>query len=108
MEARQEPEPAKPIPVSEIVEAAVAAVRPEAEQRGVTVAVERPAELLVNAAPGAAKVALANILDNALKFSPTRGQGRIVVTAGAAGGVIAPSPTRPGVSPPEGAPPFAR
>src|SRR5439155_2810789 len=40
--SRQEPEPAKPIAVSEIVEAAVAAVRPEAERRGVTVAVERP------------------------------------------------------------------
>jgi len=78
----QEPEPAKPIPVSEIVEAAVAAVRAEAERRGVTVAVERPPELLVNAAPGAAKVALANILDNAVKFSPTGGKVRIVVTAG--------------------------
>src|SRR5438445_719604 len=55
IDARQEPEPAKPIAVSEIVEAAVAAVRPEAERRGVTVAVERPPELLVNAAPGAAK-----------------------------------------------------
>src|SRR5205809_7878861 len=108
IDARQEPEPAKPIPVSEIVEAAVAAVRPEAEQRGVTVAVERPAELLVNAAPGAAKVALANILDNAVKFSPTGGQVRIVVTAGREDVVIAVSDTGPGVSPQEVARLFER
>src|SRR5437763_44689 len=106
--ARQEPEPAKPIAVSEIVEAAVAAVRPEAERRGVTVAVERPPELLVNAAPGAAKVALANILDNAVKFSPTGGQVRIVVTAGREEAVIAVSDTGPGVSPQEVARLFER
>ena len=83
-------------------------VRPEAEQRGVTVAVERPAELLVNAAPGAAKVALANILDNAVKFSPTGGQVRIVVTAGREEAVIAVSDTGPGVSPQEVARLFER
>jgi len=108
IDARQEPEPAKPIPVSEIVEAAVAAVRAEAERRGVTVAVERPPELLVNAAPGAAKVALANILDNAVKFSPTGGKVRIVVTAGREDVVIAVSDTGPGVSPQEVARLFER
>ena len=108
IDARQEPEPAKPIAVSEIVEAAVAAVRPEAERRGVTVAVERPPELLVNAAPGAAKVALANILDNAVKFSPTGGQVRIVVTMGREEAVIAVSDTGPGVSPQEVARLFER
>src|SRR3989441_4808833 len=90
LDAGGPPEPAKPIPVSEIVEAAVAAVRAEAERRGVTVAVERPPEPLVNAAPGAAKAALAHILDNPVKFSPTRGQARIVVTAGPAGRGIGP------------------
>jgi two-component system OmpR family sensor kinase len=108
IDARQEPEPATPIAVSEIVEAAVAAVRPEAERRGVTVAVERLPELLVNAAPGAAKVALANILDNAVKFSPTGGQVRIVVTAGREEAVIAVSDTGPGVSPQEVARLFER
>src|SRR2546427_3035515 len=105
IDARQEPEPAKPIPVSEIVEAAVAAVRPEAEQRGVTVAVERPAELLVNAAPGAATVALANILDNAVKFSPTGGQVRIVVTAGRGEAGLAPPRPGPGGPAPRGGKP---
>jgi two-component system OmpR family sensor kinase len=98
IDARQEPEPAEPMAVSEIVEAAAAAVRPEAERRGVTVAVERPPGLLVNASPGAAKVALANILDNAVKFSPTGGQVKIVVTAGREEAVIAVSDTGPGIS----------
>lgn len=98
IDARQEPELAEPIAVSEIVEAAVAAVRPEAERRGVAVAVEHPPELFVNAGPGAAKVALANILDNAVKFSPTGGQVKIVVTAGRKEAVIAVSDAGPGVS----------
>jgi signal transduction histidine kinase len=44
--------------------------------------------VLVNAAPIAAKVALANILDNAVKFSPAGGQVRIALTAVADGAVI--------------------
>jgi two-component system OmpR family sensor kinase len=98
IDARQEPERAEPVAVSEIVEAAVAAVRAEAERRRVAVAVERPAEVLVNAAAGAAKVALANILDNAVKFSPTGGQVRIAVTAGREEAVIAVSDAGPGVA----------
>ncbi len=61
IDARQEPESAEPMAVNEIVEAAVAAVRPEAERRRVAISVEPAPALLVNAAPGAAKVALANI-----------------------------------------------
>jgi len=98
IDALQEPGLAKPVAVREIVEEAVAAVRPEAARRGVAVGLERPPELFVNAAPAAAKVALANILDNAVKFSPTGGQVRIVVTAGREEAVIAVSDTGPGVS----------
>src|SRR5207247_426435 len=86
IDARQEPEPAKPIAVSEIVEAAVAAGRPEAERRGGTVAVERPPELLVNAAPGAAKGGLANILDHAVECATTRDRDAVDRSRGRAGG----------------------
>ena len=97
IDARQDPEAPEPIAVSEIVDGAVAAVRSKAEQRRVVLAVQAPPGLLVNAAPVAAKVALANVLDNAVKFSPTGGQVRIVVTADPEDAIIAVSDAGPGV-----------
>ena len=108
IDARQEPESAEPTVVSDILEAAVAAVRSKAEQRGVMLTVECPPELLVNAAPVAAKVALANILDNAVKFSPAGGQVTVAVTAERDEAVIAVSDAGPGVSPEEMARLFQR
>lgn len=98
IDAPQEPESAERIAVSDIVAAAVAVVRTKAEERGIAVAVELAPELLVNAAPVAAKIALANVLDNAVKFSPIGGQVRVVVTAGPENAVIAVSDSGPGVS----------
>src|SRR6185295_17610701 len=95
----QQPESAKPVAIIDIVEAAVAVVRPKAEQHGVAVAVGGLPELLVHAAPVAAKVALANILDNAVKFSPSGGRVTIAVAAAPAEAIIAVSDTGPGVSP---------
>ena len=99
IDAREKTETARPITVSEIVGAAVSAVMPEAERRGILVVVEDPPEVLVNAAPVAAKIALANILDNAVKFSPPGGDVRVVVTAGRNDAVIVVSDAGPGVSP---------
>jgi two-component system OmpR family sensor kinase len=101
IDARQEPEPAEPISVGDIVEAAVAAVRAKAEHRSVVLTVEPLPDLLVNAAPIATQVALANILDNAVKFSPTGGQVTVVVTAERDEAVIAVSDAGPGVEPQE-------
>src|SRR5262249_44854571 len=70
IDMQQEPEHAAPVAVADIVAAAVAAVQPDAQRRGIAVGGDYPAELRVSAAAGAAKVALANILDNAVKFSP--------------------------------------
>ena len=98
LDTRQEPEPPKPIAVREIVEGAMEAVRSTAAKRGVAVGVERTADVVVNAPAGAAKVALANILDNAVKFSPTGGKVTVVVTAARDEAVIAVSDTGPGVS----------
>jgi two-component system OmpR family sensor kinase len=99
IDARQEPESSQPITVSEIVGAAVSAVTPEAERRGILVVVEHPPEVSVNAAPVAAKVALANVLDNAVKFSPPAGEVRVAVLGGQKEVAIAVSDTGPGVSP---------
>jgi two-component system OmpR family sensor kinase len=99
IDARQEPETAQPITVNEIVAAAVSAVTSEAERRGILVVVEHSPEVLVNAAPVAAKVALANILDNAVKFSPPGGDVKVAITTSREEAVIAVSDTGPGVSP---------
>jgi len=101
IDARQDPEAVVPVPVAEIVEAATGVVRSKAEQRGVKVTIERPPDLFVNAAPVAAQVALVNILDNAVKFSPAGSQVKIVVTAEPDEAVIAVSDAGPGIEPEE-------
>ena len=99
IDANEDQELPEPISVTDLVEAAVLAVRPRAQQQGVAVVADRLPEVLVNAAPVAAKVALANILDNAVKFSPPGGQVRVAVIAADDEAVIAVSDTGPGVSP---------
>ena len=89
----------EPISITDLVEAAVLAVRPRAQQLGVLVVADRLPDVLVNAAPVAAKVALVNILDNAVKFSPPGGRVRVVVAAAGDEAVIAVSDAGPGVSP---------
>lgn len=99
IDARQEPDPPRPIPIDEIVTAAVSAVALEAERRGILVLVEDAPRILVNAAPVAAKVALANIIDNAVKFSPPGGEIRLAVGVAMEEAIIAVSDSGPGVSP---------
>lgn len=99
IDTNQDQELPEPISVTDLVEAAVLAVRPQALQQGVVVVADRLPEMLVNAAPVAAKVALANILDNAVKFSPPGGQVRVAVTAADDEAVITVSDAGPGVAP---------
>jgi two-component system, OmpR family, sensor kinase len=101
IDARQEPELPEAVPVQEIVQAAVDVIRSEAESRSVTLEVTLPGEVLVNAAPGAVKVALANILHNAVKFSPAGGLVKTVVTVAQGEAVVTVSDTGPGVAPDE-------
>jgi two-component system, OmpR family, sensor kinase len=97
IDARQEPEASEPVDVGDIIDDAVAAVRPKAAQRAIVLAVDHPREILVNAAPVAAKVALTNILDNAVKFSPTGSQVSVVAKADRHDALIAVSDAGPGV-----------
>jgi two-component system, OmpR family, sensor kinase len=101
IDATDEQEPAEAVSVTDLVEAAVVAVRPRAQQQGVVVVADPLPDVLVIAAPIAAKVALANILDNAVKFSPAGGQVRISVAEVEGEAVIAVSDAGPGVSPDE-------
>jgi two-component system OmpR family sensor kinase len=98
IDAREEPEPSQLVPVGDLVEAAVAAVASEAESRGVAVEVVASPALLVHAAPVAAKVALANVLHNAVKFSPAGGLVTTVVTAQGDEAVVTVSDSGPGVA----------
>ena len=101
IDTNEDQELPEPISVTDLVEAAVLAVRPRAQQQGVVVVADALTDVFVNAAPVAAKVALANILDNAVKFSPPGGQVRVAVTAAADEAIITVSDTGPGVSPEE-------
>jgi two-component system OmpR family sensor kinase len=103
IDATDEQEPAEAISVTDLVDAALMAVRPRAEQQGVVVVADPLPDVLVNAAPIAAKVALANILDNAVKFSPPGGRVRIAASAVEDEAVIAVSDAGPGVSSDEAA-----
>jgi two-component system OmpR family sensor kinase len=98
IDAQQDPEPALPVAAGEIVRAAVAAVAREAERRSVAVVLEPSPEVLVSAAPAAAKVALANVLDNAVKFSPADGLVRMRVATSGREVAIAVSDSGPGVA----------
>jgi len=99
IDTNEDQELPEPISVTDLVEAAVLAVRPRARQEVAVVVADPLPEMLVNTAPIAAKVALANILDNAVKFSPPGGQVRVAVTATDDEAIIAVSDTGPGVSP---------
>jgi two-component system, OmpR family, sensor kinase len=101
IDSREEPERPEAIPVGEIIDAAVAVIRPEANSRSVALEVASAPEVLVSAARGAAKLALANILHNAVKFSPAGGLVKTVVTVSQGEAVVAVSDTGPGVSPEE-------
>jgi two-component system OmpR family sensor kinase len=101
IDTRQEPESPETVLVADIIEGAVLAVRSEAERRGVAVDVAASGTLLVRAAPAAAKVALANLLHNAVKFSPSGGLVKTLVSASRHEVVVTVSDTGPGVAPDE-------
>jgi two-component system, OmpR family, sensor kinase len=101
LETPEDAERPEPVAVTDLVAAALFAVQPRAESQGVVIVADALPDVLVNAAPVAAKVALTNILDNAVKFSPPGGRVLVVVTAADDEAVIAVSDAGPGVSPEE-------
>jgi two-component system OmpR family sensor kinase len=90
-----------PAALSPVLDEAIARLEPEARRRQVTLKLEATPDLRVKVAAGGASVILANVLDNAVKYSPRGGQ--VVMRASAEGdeAIIAVSDTGPGVDPQE-------
>jgi two-component system OmpR family sensor kinase len=89
------------VPLMPIVEEVVRRLAPEAERRDVILAVNGCPPLSVKAAPGATSLAVANVLDNALKFSPAGGRVTVNVVAEGAEAVVTVADAGPGVLPDE-------
>lgn len=99
IEGGQETPLVEPIAVRDIVAAAVGGIDREAQRRGVSLTVLVPPLLLARAAPAAAKIALTNILANAVKFSPSGSTVTVSVAGVNDESVIAVSDHGPGVTP---------
>ncbi len=85
------------VPLTPILNEAVTRLAPEALRRDVTVVVDAPAKLSVKVAPAAASLVVANVLDNAVKFSPPGAQVRVEVATEGGAAVVAVSDSGPGV-----------
>jgi signal transduction histidine kinase len=88
-----------PVEVAELVRFAVESYAEVAEEKGVTVTVDVPAALLVSGDVRSLRRVFANLLDNAIKYTPA--QGRVHVSAENAGKsiIILFADTGSGISP---------
>ena len=110
LDAQGKPGPeAAPVPLLPIVEAAVRRLSDQARRGGVRVRVDPVGSALaVNVGPTAIGLALTNVLDNAVKFSPQGGEVRIDVSKEGLEALIVVTDNGPGVAPGERARLFDR
>jgi two-component system OmpR family sensor kinase len=94
-----EAEAATSISLAAVVDDAVRRLRPEAARRSVRLVVETPADLPVRVVPGAAGLALTNVLDNAIKFSPPGAQVTVRGSRERDRAVVAVEDSGPGIAP---------
>jgi two-component system, OmpR family, sensor kinase len=94
-EARQAP--MQSVPLTLILGEVMRRLAPEARRREVALVVDAGDELAVKVTPAAADLVVANVLDNAVKFSPPGGQVRIRVATEEGAAVVAVSDSGPGV-----------
>ncbi len=94
-----EPRSATPqsIALTPILKEAVGRLAPEASRRNVTLVLDAPDGMVVMGAPAAASLVVANILDNAVKFSPPGGQVCVSVSTEGGAAVVAVSDAGPGI-----------
>ncbi|HYB42575.1 MAG TPA: HAMP domain-containing sensor histidine kinase [Candidatus Methylomirabilis sp.] len=90
--------PAEAVALRPILGEAVARLASEADRRSITLLLDAPTDLAVRATPGATALVVANVLDNAVKFSPPGGQVRVEVTPENGTAVVAVSDSGPGIA----------
>jgi two-component system OmpR family sensor kinase len=102
LDAGEGREPSGPaVPLVPILDDALRRLAPEADRRGVSVALDPAPPIAVRAAPSALGLVVTNLLDNALKDSPPGSRVRIGVAAAGDEAVLSISDTGPGIPPEE-------
>lgn len=85
-------------PLNRLAEELVARVQPAANERHVDVAIEQATPVSAPVARGPASLVLANLLDNAVKFSPPGGRVTVRLAADAAQAMVSVSDNGPGIA----------
>lgn len=97
LDAGGPPEAPRSVDLTSILQEAVKRLGPEALRRNVALVMDIPPELAVNVAPSALSHVVANVLDNAVKFSPPGGDVTVGVAIEGSSAVVAVSDTGPGI-----------
>jgi two-component system OmpR family sensor kinase len=97
LDAGGPPEAPRSVDLIAILDKAVKRLGPEALRRNVALVMDIPPELAVNVAPAALSHVVANVLDNAVKFSPLGGDVTVGVAIEGSSAVVAVSDTGPGI-----------
>jgi two-component system OmpR family sensor kinase len=97
LDAGQERGPAETVCLNELMQEAAQRSEPTARERDVAIAIEASPVVNARVARGAASLVLANLLDNALKFSPPGSRVRLAATEQGAHALLSVSDTGPGL-----------
>lgn len=89
--------PANPTPVTPLLEDELKRLEPQAEERRITITLEGTPGLSVDVAPDALRLVVANLLQNAVKFSPSGGQVTVRMLRQGTQCLLAVSDTGPGI-----------
>jgi len=98
LDAGGPPETPRSVALTSILQEAVKRLGPEALHRNVALVMDTSPELTVNVAPAALSHVVANVLDNAVKFSSLGGEVRVGVSVEGSAAVVAVSDTGPGIT----------
>ena len=90
--------PIESAPLAPILEDVVTRMASDALRRNVKIVLEAPADLMINVAPGTVALVVANVLDNAVKFSPLGGEVRVGASIEDGAAVVCVSDSGPGVT----------